>query len=190
MCSSNESLDVTSHYSPKVLMKKSSQSSKKPSCRRIISLSQQPSEKASPPRKHQPKSRNKPKSPRDVMLPPMSSASTQRKRSITRPTLAECLRSVSLSQNDDEDEVIEVGPYRPQHHNQQPQQSIFNDDLSVSVMSTSSRVSFSERGLEEVATIPDYDQESRKKCFYSNRELEEFRFEWEMERDGLFPTQR
>ena len=60
----------------------------------------------------------------------------------------------------------------------------------MSLMSASSKVSFSERGLEDVHNIPDYDQDSKRKCFYSDGELEEFRFEWEMERDGLLPTQK
>jgi hypothetical protein len=60
---------------------------------------------------------------------------------------------------------------------------------SRSVMSAGSRVSFAKE-LEEVIDIPEYDNESRPKCFYSNRDLNEFRCEWEMEQDGLIPMQR
>jgi hypothetical protein len=60
---------------------------------------------------------------------------------------------------------------------------------SRSVMSAGSRVSFAKE-LEEVVDIPEYDNESRSKCFYSNRDLSEFRCEYEMEQDGLMPMQR
>jgi hypothetical protein len=60
---------------------------------------------------------------------------------------------------------------------------------SRSVLSAGSRVSFA-KDLEEVIDIPEYDNESRPKCFYSNRDLNEFRCEWEMEQDGLLPMQR
>ncbi|KAG7347375.1 hypothetical protein IV203_016080 [Nitzschia inconspicua] len=60
---------------------------------------------------------------------------------------------------------------------------------SRSVVSAGSRVSFAKE-LEEVHDIPEYDNESRTKCFYSNRDLSEFRCEWEMEQDGLMPMQR
>jgi hypothetical protein len=70
--------------------------------------------------------------------------------------------------------------YSPYQHNQ---------GSSRSVVSAGSRVSFAKE-LVEVVDIPEYDNESRNKCFYSNRDLSEFRCEWEMEQDGLMPMQR
>lgn len=67
--------------------------------------------------------------------------------------------------------------------------SPYGHGSSGSVMSVGSRVSFAKE-LEEVVDIPEYDNESRSKCFYSNRDLSEFRCEWEMEQDGLMPMQR
>lgn len=51
----------------------------------------------------------------------------------------------------------------------------------------SMNVSFSNR-LEIVHTIPNYNKDVKARCFYSGSELNDFRLEYEFEREGLFPN--
>jgi hypothetical protein len=173
MGSRGQSLDITSHHAAG---SKDKRFSKKQASRRSLQ-----SVSITSPTQKVDKKQQKQKSRRNL-LPTVSPPGRN------KGTISAIPDSTRIDPFNDEDEIIECGPYRPQHHHQQPQQSSFHNDSSLSLMSTSSRVSFSERGLEDIVAIPDYDQESRKRCFYSNGELEEFRFEWEMERDGLLPT--
>jgi hypothetical protein len=48
-------------------------------------------------------------------------------------------------------------------------------------------VSFSDH-LEIVHTIPTYHNDMKARCFYSGAELDDFRVEYEFEREGLFPN--
>ncbi|KAL3903794.1 MAG: hypothetical protein SGILL_010313 [Bacillariaceae sp.] len=174
MGSRGQSLDVTSHHTAgskdKKFLKK--QASLR---RRLQTVS------ITSPTQRQDKKQQKQKSRRNLL----PSVSPPGRNTSTISAISDSLRSEASC----DDEIIECGPYRPQHHTQQPQQSSFFNDSSVSLMSTSSKVSFSERGLEDIVTVPgNYDQDSKRRLFYSDGELEEFRFEWEMERDGLLPT--
>jgi hypothetical protein len=99
-------------------------------------------------------------------------------------SLGEILSLMGTSSRDDKNQGYHNHIFQHQH---QSHNHCYGS--SRSVLSAGSRVSFAKE-LVDVIDIPEYDNESISKCFYSNSDLNEFRCEWEMEQDGLIPMQR